>query len=214
MPVAFNIERRQVHEQVYVSLKSAILNGELKPGEKLNQDELAAKYKISRMPIRDALRILASEKIVENIPNRGFTVAHYMDEELKDTLFLRSILEREAMLLARGRLTSADIETMEGLLSKMDECIQRNNLGRLPKLNSEFHFTIYDAVPSKQLLEFIGKLWDRFPRYAMLATIESAQISQEHHLKILEALKNDDYPLAGRLMEDHILTTFKNYKTR
>jgi DNA-binding GntR family transcriptional regulator len=74
------------------------------------------------------------------------------------------------VLLAQGRLTAADIETMAGLLSKRDECIQRNSLGRLPKLNSEFHLTIYDVSPSKQLLEFIGKLRDRFPRYAMLAT--------------------------------------------
>ena len=97
---------------------------------------------------------------------------HYNDEELKDTLFIRSILEREAVLLAKGRLTAMDMETMEALLIKMDECIEKNSLGRLPKFDSEFHFIIYNTVPSKQLREMIAKLWERFPRYALLSTNE------------------------------------------
>jgi DNA-binding GntR family transcriptional regulator len=214
MKAAFGIVKQQVHEQVYESIKNAILNGELKPGTKLTQDELAAKYQISRMPIRDALRILANEKLVENIPNRGFTVSHYKDDELQDTLFLRSILEREAVKLAAGRLTDADIESMEDLMERMDGCIRRNRLGRLPRLNSEFHFTLYNASPSRQLLEFVGKLWDRFPRYAMLATRESALVSQKHHARILESLKKGDYAKAGSIMEEHILTTYTNYTPR
>ena len=100
------------------------------------------------MPIRDALRILANEKLVENIPNRGFTVSHYKDDELQDTLFLRSILEREAVKLAAGRLTDDDIESMEDLMERMDGCIRRNSLGRLPRLNSNF-ISLYTMPPHR-----------------------------------------------------------------
>ncbi|WP_028307792.1 GntR family transcriptional regulator [Desulfitibacter alkalitolerans] len=207
MERVINLERRQVHEQIYDYLKNAILNGELKPGEKLNQDELAKQFGTSRMPVRDALRLLQNDWLVENLPNKGFTVVEFSEEQLKDTLLFRSILEKEAVCLVKGRLTSEDIEKLETLAKEMEQCIERNNLSDMPKLNYEFHFTIYNLVPSKKMLETIKLLWDSFPRYAMLSTNEAALLSQNKHEMIINAIKNGDFEAAGELMRKHILRT-------
>lgn len=203
----FNIDRRQIHEQIYESLKSAILNGKLKPGEKLNQDDLAKSFGTSRMPIRDALRLLQSDELVDYFPNKGFTVTEFNEEKLKDTLFFRSILEREAVKLAKGRMTPEDIANLERLLEEMAKNIENGNLAEIPPLNYEFHFTIYKTIPSEKMLDTINTLWENFPRYAMFSSIEKALVSQEKHLEIIEAIKKEDYELAGKLMEEHILNT-------
>jgi len=204
---SFNIERRQIHEQIYENLKNAILNGQIKPGQKLSQDELAKSFGTSRMPIRDALRLLQSDQLVETLPNKGFTVVEFSEEKLKDTFFFRSILEREAVKLAKGRLTSQDIENLDFLVAKMDECIDQGNLTEMPQLNHEFHLTIYNAIPSQKMLETIKMLWEVFPRYAMFSTNENAIASQTKHKGIIEAIKEDNYDLAAQLMEKHIQMT-------
>ncbi|WP_406678373.1 GntR family transcriptional regulator [Moorella sp. ACPs] len=210
----FQLERRPVHEQLYDFLRNAILNGEIKPGERLLQDELAKRFGISRMPVRDVLRLLEADKLVVRVPNKGVTVAEFGKEELKDTFFVRSILEREAVKLAIPNITKEDIIFLENLLQDMDKCLEEKDLKKLTKLNYKFHKAIYKGVPSQRLLDIIKNLWDNFPRYAMLSTLEDASRSQDAHRAILEAIKKGDSEEASKLMESHILAAAKAYASR
>lgn len=210
----FQLDRRPVHEQVYDLLKNAILNGDIRPGERLLQDELAKRFGISRMPVRDALRLLEADKLVVSVPNKGVTVADFGAEELQDTFFVRSILEREAVKLAVPRITREDIAVLEGLLAEMDQCLAEKDLSKLTKLNYAFHSAIYNGVPSRRLLDMIKNLWDNFPRYAMLSTLELASGSQEAHRAILAAIKKGDGEEASKVMENHILAAARAYASR
>ncbi|MEW6660944.1 MAG: GntR family transcriptional regulator [Bacillota bacterium] len=210
----FSLDRRPVHEQVYDLLRNAILNGEIRPGERLLQDDLAKRFGISRMPIRDALRLLEADKLVVSVPNKGFMVSDFGEEELNDTFFVRSILEREAVLLAVPNITEEAVKALECLVQEMDQCLEERDLGKLTRLNKEFHSVIYRGVPSQCLLGIIRNLWDNFPRYAMLSTLELAEKSQEAHRAILEAIKKGDSVKASRVMENHILAAGKAYAAR
>lgn len=210
----FQIEQKPIHEKIYGILKNAILNGDIRPGERLLQEDLANKFGVSRMPIRDALRLLETDKLIINTINKGATVVDFSSDELKDTFFVRSILEREAVKLAACNISDADIEELENLFVLMDNSIKMKDFSKLAKLNYEFHSVLYKKVSSKRLFEIIKILWDNFPRYAMLSTEQEALQSQEAHHKIIFALKNKDYENASTIMEKHILDAGTAYAAR
>lgn len=207
----FQINRRLIHEQIYETLKEAILNGDLRPGERLMQDRIAEQFGVSRMPVRDALRLLEANNLVINEPNKGITVKEFGINELKDTFFVRSILEKEAIKLAVEKMTADKVKKLENLHKIMSENLNEDNLVKLTKLNYEFHFTIYQEIDSKRLLELIRNLWDNYPRYAMLSTLKSALKSHEEHFEILKAIKNNNSNLASLKMEEHILSAGSTY---
>lgn len=200
----YQVDRVLVHEQVYNMLKEAILNGDIKPGEKMTQEELASRFGLSRMPIRDALRLLEIDKLVISIPNKGFVVAEFGKEELQDTFFLRSILEREAVKLAVPKL-QGNMAEIKRLLENMNSHLTAKDFSGLTKLNSEFHYALYRESGSNRLFQMISSLWNSFPRYAMFSAMDQATRSQAEHQKIFEAIMAGDAELAGTLMERHIL---------
>ena len=198
------IEKKQMHEMIYEQLKSGILDGDFSPGEKLNQDELAQKLGVSRMPVRDALKLLVNDGLIENTIHRGFTVTEFSKETLEDVLYVRSIIEQEAVLQAKSNFTQARTLLLENILLKASAAVENENLYEARKLNAEFHFTIYETVESRILLELIQKLWHRVPNYAMYIKLETAVKSLETHNIILDCLKNGDFKNASIAMRNHI----------
>ena len=202
------IEKRQMHEIIYEQIKKGILEGDILPGQKLNQDELAQQMDVSRMPVRDALKRLTNDGLLENSIHKGFVVTAFSKETLLDVLYVRSVLESEAVLLAEGSFTQKEFDALEENYEKSFIETTRGNLVKLRELNREFHFFVYNVIPSRLLLELIEKIWDRFPNYAMYTKPETAENSLNTHRDFLLALKEKkDFALAAAIMKHHILNT-------
>lgn len=200
------IKKVPLHEIIYEELKKSILEGEFRPGERLNQSDLADKLGVSRMPVRDALRILENEALVENQLDKGYVVTNFSLTKIEDTLFVRSILEPKAVLLSQGHITDADIASLEDNLARAWSELKTENWKTLRTLNTEFHFTIYNKVPSPLLLELIDKLWHSFPKYILHEEYEANHHSLQVHEHILKFIKEDNFIAAADEMEKHIYT--------
>lgn len=160
--------RRTVTEEVLERLRDLLLRGELRPGSRIDQAELAAGFGVSTVPVREALLRLQSAGLVEVIPHRGVFVAEVSVEELLDIYTTRELLEEQAARLAAAHLTDADVETLARLANSMQTAAGKGQLDDLLSLNREFHFTIYRAAKRRHLLQLIEQLWDLSTRYAHL----------------------------------------------
>lgn len=209
------IEKKQMHEIVYEQIKGGILDGDFAPGEKLNQDELAGELGVSRMPVRDALKRLANDGLIENNIHKGFVVTKFSKETLTDVLYVRSLLESEAILLAENTFTDENVRNLEEIHRQSEIETENGNLVKIMELNRKFHFALYQAITSKLLLEHIERLWDRFPNYAMYTKLENAKNSLRTHRRIIEFIKTSNFIEAAAEMKKHILKTEEslNYLT-
>lgn len=177
-----------VADRIAAILREAIAAGTLAPGAPLRQDELAARFGFSRMPIRDALRLLEAEGIVSIHPTRGAFVARMDPREIGEIFALRALLEREALRLALPALTAADLERAQSLLERLDG---EPDVARWGALNRDFHLALYRPCGNTRLLDLIDaqhRAADRYVR-ALLADPVYRARSQADHRALLAACR-------------------------
>lgn len=189
-------------------LRRAILRGHFKPGERLDQNEIAELLSVSRSPVREALRTLAAEGLVEVYPHRGAVVAELSPAEFEEISIIRVVLESMAARLAAPHIDDERIALLKDILAELD-CT--TDLDRWVELNRRFHNTIYQAVHRPRLLSFIENL-----RITMTPYIRQYIASDEHlnaarigHRRILEACINRDDKLAQEETERHLKDVYE-----
>lgn len=191
------------------ALRAAILAGEYAPGVWLRQDDLAARYGASRLPVREALRILQSEGLAEAFPNRGARVPLLDLHEADISYRMRERLEPLTLRESLARLDDEQIRRMEDL---QDEIETNSDVARFLVLDRDFHMTSYEACPSEQLLALTSRLWNATQHYRrafMLlvgATQRAAIVNAEHRL-LLDAIRRRDPEDAERFLVAHIRRT-------
>lgn len=166
-PVAID-GRRTVAENVMMKIRELIVTGKLEPGARIDQVELAERFDVSIVPVREALARLGSLGFVQIVPHRGAFVAAVSAEELVDLYSVREVLEEQAAGLAVDQLTAANIQRLEQLAAEMAKIAPKGQFDRLLSLNREFHFELYRAASRPHLLQIIERLWDLSARYAHL----------------------------------------------
>ena len=206
------ITHQQLHERVLERLRTAILNGELRPGEFIRQQRVAEQYGVSQMPVREALRELAAEGLVENIPYRGVRVVQYAVADIEDLFALRSFMEGRTATAAADRISQLDLERLKVLVSEIHSAVASDRFADYRSLNRQFHQVVYRASQSQYLIQVLDKLWTSYP--AMLpgnfpqARLDSIPNSDERdiseHQAIVAALERRDGEAAGRIMSEHI----------
>jgi DNA-binding GntR family transcriptional regulator len=194
-------------DTIVEELREAILSGELEPGERLRQDKLAARYRVSSTPIREALRELEAEGVLDHMPRRGVRVADVNQTTLRDMreiYLIRGALEALATRMGVSYLNTAHVQRMKALLHDMESETESGQLKNLRKLNYEFHMLIYRAADMPQLLKPIRVLWTKFPWDTLHVVPGRAADSVEEHRRIIKAIEDGNARLAGRLMQEHI----------
>ncbi len=189
-------------EFVTAKLREAILRGHLKPGEKLEQNELAELLNVSRSPVRAAMLTLAAEGLVVVQPHRGFTVAELSADELEEIYFLRGILEGMAARLAAPNLDSQRLAKLRQILGKLDQTV---DLDEWLYFNRQFHNTIYEAARRPRLLSLIENLRNTSAPYIRqyLASEEHLESARIGHRRILQACETRDSLCAQKETERH-----------
>lgn len=191
-------------EAAYVALRDAIRTARLAPGQRLILQDLAADLGMSLTPVREALRMLATQGMVEQRTHIGTVVAQFTRERAEDVYRLRLVLEPLAAGMAAEAATGQDLGEIRMRLQTLKRALDANELSSIPELNSAFHRRIYQAADSVYLLDFIDRLWNGVPFQAISLTSRAHQSHTEHGA-ILEALTRRDGPEVERLMREHIL---------
>lgn len=197
-------------EQTVTRLRQFILEGEVEPGARLGEVELAAQLGVSRTPVREALRALSSQGLVEILPNRGARVARWSVQDLEEIYELRVMLESHAARRAASRMSTAEVDVLGELCERMEACARRgsqHDLLELSELNSRFHHRILDAADSPRLATMLGFVVQvplvlrTFVRYSP----EALARSMGHHRELAAAMRAGAPEWAGSVMRSHIV---------
>jgi len=187
-------------------LRQAILRGDLKPGQRLKQQELADQLGMSSTPIREVLRILESEGLLVRIPYKGVYVADVSPREAEEITPIRAALEGLAVQLGVPRLTDEEIETLETLSNAMEIALGQLDFAQVRRLNYDFHNMIYRASGSNTLVGLIERLWPRFATDLLWMIPGRAERSIQQHHVIVDAIRARDAKRAADLVAEHIQT--------
>ncbi|MCL6577411.1 MAG: GntR family transcriptional regulator [Kyrpidia sp.] len=188
-------------EWVYEQLKEAMMAGKLPPGERLVVDQLAKDLGTSSIPVREAIRRLEAEGWVENTPFVGARVAPVRVEEFSELFTIRLALEPILARTAVRGVTDEDIGRLEQLVDGMDEAIEQNDAAEFSRLNYEFHRSLYELSPWKELFRIVMGVWERCARsrWVFIHNPASMHTSQQEHRAMIQALRDRDEDALERL---------------
>lgn len=197
---------KPLREIVFEAIREAIINGILKPGERLMEIQLAEEMGVSRTPVREAIRKLELEGFVVMIPRKGAYVAGLSMKDIADVFEIRAALEGLAAGLAAERITEEELEELERLLVKIGECIQSDDLNAVIEQDTEFHEVLFKATRNERLEQIVSNLREQIQRYrtASLSSPGRMKVALEEHKQIVEALSERDVEKAQRLAREHI----------
>ncbi len=188
------------------TLRDEIIRGDLVPGQHLRLEEIAARFDVSTMPVREALRDLEAEGLVTIFPHRGAIVTQLSADELQDIYDIRATLEEMATRLAVPLVTKATLTELTSLVEQMESHV--GDVVALVKLNHQFHLTLYAASGRKHLCELNRILRYRTQHYlhVFIVEVELGHLpqTQGEHRAILEACKRGDAEQAAAIMHDHV----------
>lgn len=195
-----------LRDVVFNTLRQAILRGELKPGERLMEIQLANKLGVSRTPIREAIRKLELEGLVLMIPRRGAEVAEITEKSLRDVLEVRGALEELAVDLACDRITNEDIQNLKEAAKEFEIALQGGDVTEYAEADVKFHDIIYHATDNQRLIQLLYNLREQMYRYRVeyLKRKEMHSILLEEHEHIIECIEKRDKQAAKLAISTHV----------
>ncbi|MBR3893754.1 MAG: GntR family transcriptional regulator [Clostridia bacterium] len=201
------IEHRTVSlaEQVFDRLETDILSGKYQQGEILTELKLVADLGVSRTPIREALRRLEQEHIIEN-SSKGIVVLGVSKKDLEDILEIRIRIEGLAAAMAAQRITDEELAELRETIELQEFYVPKHDADRINGMDSKFHLLIYRFSGSVPLYDTLVPLHKKVLKYRKASVeneVRSTHSSQEHRA-IFEAIAKHDAPLAEELMRAHI----------
>lgn len=176
------------------SLRADVLTGHLAPGDQVVQETLAERYGVSRVPLREALKILEGEGLITHHPHRGYFVAELSIEDLLEVYRIREILEAEALRAAVPTMDAAGLEQIALLADEVDAAMASGDLIAITDANRRFHFAMFEASGMPRLVRLLRQLWDATDVYRSVYFAEPAnrlQVGHEHR-RLLAALRAGD----------------------
>ncbi len=203
------IRRRPLHDEATERLRDMIVEGRLAAGEWINEADLCHQLQISRTPLREALKVLATEGLIELVPRRGAHVAQPSARALADLFEALSGIEGLAAEFAAARMSAADLEELRQLQTRIEQ--RREARDRLAYFhdNHELHLAIVRCAGNAAIADIHARLIARLRRARYQGTLSEARWSAavEEHAQILAALEKRDARLAGQLMRQHVART-------
>lgn len=207
-----------LRDVVFNTLRQAILKGELAPGERLMEIQLAVRLGVSRTPIREAIRKLELEGLVLMIPRKGAEVAKISEKSLRDVLEVRRSLEELAIELACQRMLPDAVEELEQRQEEFKNAVLNGNPMEIAETDEAYHDVIYKGTCNDRLIQMINNLREQMYRYRLeyIKDEDKRQILLLEHDHILEAVRRRKVEEAKEAMREHIdnqeITVSKNIK--
>ncbi|GAB4369968.1 MAG: GntR family transcriptional regulator [Spirochaetales bacterium] len=205
----YKVEFEDLGTKVYKALKNMIISGELKPGEKLVQEELAERLGVSRTPLLSAFAKLAQENLVETISRRGAYVKKFSEQELVDIYDIRIQLEPLGAERAATFIEPDGISQLEQLLKEYDVATQAKDMNALKQIDYQFHMTIMKNSQNRLLYDMLST-FNVIIISNIKGLLKPPEKSDTEHHRLLEALKSKNPEEARRIMYEHILDSRSN----
>jgi DNA-binding GntR family transcriptional regulator len=195
-----------LRDEVYLSIKEAILTCELAPGERISIGRLLQQIGFSPTPIREALLKLEQEGFVSRLQRGGFIVSRFTKKDIEEIFEIRCLLESYAVGLAMDHIQPKDIRWLEKNVEESKQYVLKNKLAKVSTLNTEFHDYLNRLSKNDRLLSLINEMKDRVYQYrsAILRVPDKAGISIDHHGKMIQAIKKKDVETLKQLAQEHV----------
>ena len=195
-----------LRDVVFNTLRRAILRGELKPGERLMEIQLANKLGVSRTPIREAIRKLELEGLVLMIPRKGAEVAEITEKNLRDVLEVRCALEELAVQLACERIDKRGIKELHTAADRFRDVLGSDDITQIAQADEAFHDVIFTATDNERLIQLLNNLREQMYRYRIeyLKKKECYPQLLGEHEAIISAIERHDKEKATRITGQHI----------
>lgn len=205
----FNVTMNEylpLRDVVFNTLRQAILRGELKPGERLMEIQLANKLGVSRTPIREALRKLELEGLVNMVPRKGAEVADITEKSLRDVLEVRKALEELSVQLACEKITEEEIEELKRVAERFKDTLDDQDITKIAEADVAFHDVIYTATDNQKLILLLNNLREQMYRYRVeyLKKEEAYPQLIAEHEELIDNISKRNKEEATRIMCEHI----------
>lgn len=197
---------KPLREIVFEHLRSSILNGKLEPGERLMELQLAEQLGVSRTPVREAIRKLELEGLVEMIPRKGAYVADMSIKDILDVLEVRMFLEGLATYLAAERMSDEEIDALKEVLKKFEDGMMTMEKEDMIELDNKFHDMIIKGARNNKLLQIVQGLHEQFQRFRVIYFNEYDEHEDlvKYHRAIVNAIAHRDSKEAQQYAQTHV----------
>ncbi|HEY9063118.1 MAG TPA: GntR family transcriptional regulator [Pseudobacteroides sp.] len=197
---------KPLRDVIFDSLREAIIAGELKPGERLMEVQLAEKMGVSRTPVREAIRKLELEGWVVMTARKGASVANLSVKDIMDVLEVRAALDGEAAFLSAVRIREDELKEIKNIEALFEKSVEKGNFQDIVKKDVEFHEVIYKSSRNDKLMQIVSNLREQVHRFRIIYT-KDYSITQnlvKEHIEILEAIASRDAKKAQKAAYAHI----------
>ena len=205
---------RSLTSTIFEKIREDILIGKYVTGEKIVEAKLAEEFGVSRTPVREALKQLELDGLVDNIPNRGVMVKGISKQDIDDIFTIRVAIEGIAVKWAIERMDDSDLEKLKEIFELMEFYTFKKDLDKISELNTKFHEVIYNATKSRYL-EHVLKDFQFFmktTRYKSLRSTGRMESALDEHREVLNAFKDKDIDRAVKAILKHVNNSRVNAK--
>ena len=195
-----------LRDVVFHTLRRAIMQGDLKPGERLMEIKLANRLGVSRTPIREAIRMLELEGLVTMVPRKGAQVAEITEKDLKEVLEVRIGQEELAVKFVCQRIDERQLQELKEAARNFETAVRSEDLTKLAEADVNFHDLIYKATGNERLVQLLNNIREQMYRYRVEYLKEEevrSSLVEEHNL-LWQALKDRDEKRASQITQEHI----------
>lgn len=206
MAEVIEISRLALHDQVAARLRTLLVEGQIAPGAKLNERELCEKLRVSRTPLREAIKLLAAEGLVDLLPNRGAVAVKLTETDVQNTFELLAMLEGMSGELAARRITDEELAELRALHYEMMACFARRDLSGYYRINARIHTAINEAAKNPVLSSTYRSINARVQSLRFRTNQDEAKWKSAvaEHERMIEALAARDAKAMREILVEHL----------
>ena len=207
MAEIIEISRLALHDQVAARLRTMLVEGQIAPGAKLNERELCEQLRVSRTPLREAIKLLAAEGLVDLLPNRGAVAVKLTEADVLNTFEVLAMLEGMSGELAAQRISDGELAELRALHYEMMACFARRDLSGYYRINARIHAAINDAAKNPVLTSTYRSINARVQSLRFRTNQNEAKWKSAvaEHERMLEALTARDAAALRKVLVEHLL---------
>ncbi|MBY9078240.1 GntR family transcriptional regulator [Paenibacillus sp. HN-1] len=196
-----------ISHQIYLNIKSDIMSGEYKPGERLLVLDLAKRFEVSQAPVREALERLKFEELIIGTPNKGSVVSSVTPKEIRDIFELREMIEVYTVRKVLPLLKEDDFDRMKASLVRMGELVDKGDMLGILESDLEFHGHLYELSGNSAILDVWNRIQSKMMRFMAISNkYHTTEFLVEEHYILLEMLKGQDIAATEARFLEHIDT--------
>ena len=198
-------------EMIVVRLREDIVSGRLRPNERLVESDISQRMKISRTPVREALKLLETQGYLSRMPSGGLIVTDHSPSQIRNLYEIREALETMALKLACQRATEREIEQAKELHERMFETVKKRDINQFIELNSAFHNQLFSSCGNEQLWSLLRTFRDQYFDRRLVHVFNTSDWHNmpKQHQKLLDAVRQRNPRLAEKAVHKHITTALR-----